>query len=71
MHLFVCLFICTFALSLVFLTNRLTQAFKVRIDCSVKFCGAVSIFLISYILPFKSYEFFKERTERFSVRIEK
>src|SRR6218665_612921 len=35
------------------------------------FRGAVSIFLTSYVLYFKSYEFFKERTERFSVCNEK
>src|SRR6218665_3593647 len=35
------------------------------------FCGAVSIFLTCYVLSFKSYKFFKERTERFSVRNKK
>jgi len=35
--LFVRLFVCTFALSSVLLTNRLTQALKIRIDYSVNF----------------------------------
>ena len=41
MYLFVCLFVrlfvCTFALSSVLVTNRLTQALKIRIDYSVNF----------------------------------
>jgi len=32
-----CLFVCTFALSSDLLTNRLTQAIKIRIDYSVNF----------------------------------
>ena len=59
MYLFVHLFVCTFSLSSVLLMNRRYLKF------------AVSIFLTSYVLSFKSYKFFKERTERFSVRIEK
>src|SRR6218665_3021080 len=48
------LIVCTFALSSVILTNRLTQASIIMLI----FCGAVSIFLTSYILSFKSCEFF-------------
>jgi len=66
-----CLFVCTFSPSSVLLTNRLTQAHNIRIDYRENFCGAVSIFLTSYVLSFKSYEFFKERTRQLSVRIEK
>src|SRR6218665_1372794 len=33
------------------------------------FRGAVSISLTSYVLSFKSYEFFKDQTERFSARM--
>ena len=36
-YLFVCLFVCTFTPSSVLLTNRLTQALKIRIDNSVNF----------------------------------
>ena len=37
MYLFVCLFVCTFAVSSDLVTNRLMQALKIRIDHSVKF----------------------------------
>src|SRR6218665_3839870 len=36
-YLFVCLLVCTFALSSVLLTNRLTQALKIRIYYCVNF----------------------------------
>src|SRR6218665_3166738 len=44
---------------------------KLATSVELIFRGAVSIFLTSYVLYFKSYEFFKERTERFSVCNEK
>jgi len=56
------------------LTNCLTQASKICISCSGKVIlrRAVRIFMTSYVLSFKSYElFFKEWSERFSVRMEK
>jgi len=59
--LLVCFFVCAFAPSSVLLTNRLTQALKIRIDCRVNFSWSSEhrpIFLTSYVLSFKSYEFF-------------
>src|SRR6218665_322744 len=57
-YVFVCLFVCMFTLSLVLLTSRLTQALKIASIIVFIFCGAVNIFLTSYVLSFKSYEFF-------------
>jgi len=47
------------------LTNRLMQALQICIDCRVIFLGALSKFWTSYISWFRSYEFFKWRTEWF------
>ena len=64
--------VCTFAPSWTLHANRLTQAHNNCIDYRVNFSWSNEhIFLFSYVLSFKSYEFFKERTERFSARIEK
>jgi len=67
----ICLFVCTFSPSSVLLTNCLTQAHSICIDCSDNFSSSIKhIFnLLSFVI--QKLRVFKERTERFSVRIEK
>src|SRR6218665_4125628 len=65
-------FVCLFSLSVERLTNRLTQTRKIGNDCRVNFSwSSEHIFnFLSFVIQ-KLRVFFKERTERFSVRIEK
>src|SRR6218665_794039 len=62
--LFVRLFVCMFALSSVLLTNRLTQALKIRIDYSVNFFGSSKHIFNFQLFVIKKLRVFKERTEQ-------
>jgi len=74
-YLFVCSFVCrpAFAPSSVLLTNRLTQALKIRIDYCVNFLWSNKHTFNFLRFLIQKLRAFKERTEQFSVglRIEK
>jgi len=65
------LFVCLFAPSSVLLTNRLTQALKIRIVYRVNFSWSSKHIFNFLRFAIQKLRAFKERTERLSVRIEK